>query len=68
MTTSAATQLVFLVKGTRGDVQPAAVLAEAIQQHCPDLCISLATHATHQVNTIRVFNEVWPMSASAVIV
>ena len=58
MATSAATQLVFLVKGTRGDVQPAAVLARAIQQHCPEMRITLATHVNHQVHTICFIKEV----------
>lgn len=45
----ALTQLLFLVKGTRGDVQPAAVLAQAVATRCADVHVTLATHATHEV-------------------
>ena len=46
--------VLFLVKGTRGDVQPAAVLAHALQR---TLAVHFVTHADHKV---------WPPSSLGV--
>lgn len=50
-------QLMFLLKGTRGDVQPAAVLAQAIKQMSSIFRVSLATHACHKGWLCDVIDE-----------
>ena len=40
----------FLAKGTRGDVQPVALLAHALRARDPRLLLHFVTHCDHQVS------------------
>lgn len=48
--------VLFLVKGTRGDVQPAAVLAQGLQALHPELTLHFVTHLDHKVWLCQVAN------------
>jgi len=41
--------VLFLAKGTRGDVQPAAVLAHALRSRHPQIVLHFVTHLNHEV-------------------
>jgi len=41
--------VLFLAKGTRGDVQPAALLATALHTQNPGITSHFITHADHKV-------------------
>lgn len=42
-------RVIFLAKGTRGDVQPVALLAHALRARDPRLVLQFITHRDHQV-------------------
>ena len=44
-------QVLFFALGTRGDVQPLAVLADSLKCQEPAWAVTLATHAAHKART-----------------
>eukprot|EP00897_Mesotaenium_endlicherianum_P005148 jgi/Mesen1/4661/ME000241S03706 len=56
-------KVAFLAFGTRGDVQPLAVVAIALARTCPKFAVSFATHAAHEVSHTALM---WCVSSSKV--
>ena len=52
-------QLLFFALGTRGDVQPLAVLADSLKCQEPAWEVTLVTHAAHEARTQFYTLIVW---------
>ena len=48
---STGASVLFFALGTRGDVQPLAVLADSLKSQEPGWLVQLATHGDHEVIT-----------------
>ena len=50
--TARSMRCVFIAFGTRGDVQPVAVLSTQYRARNPDALVTFVTHAAHQVRVV----------------
>jgi hypothetical protein len=59
---------VFLAFGTRGDVQPVAVLSTQYKARNPQALVTFITHAAHQARAARTWIRLSPFCRGALVV